>query len=148
MYEILVFSIFLMLPLINVGVTFENSHINSSLYFKLSSNCNSCLIIFIFSHHPFAWMILILFLGNKKINQILFFWLIFISSVHFSSNRYVIGGQGWIRTIVPFREQIYSLPPLATRPSVRRLYALFQCFLIILFDFLFVNTFFIFFHKN
>lgn len=102
MYEILVFSIFLMLPLINVGVTFENSHINSSLYFKLSSNCNSCLIIFIFSHHPFAWMILILFLGNKKINQILFFWLIFISSVHFSSNRYVIGGQGLIYTFCFF----------------------------------------------
>lgn len=102
MYEILVFSIFLMLPLINVGVTFENSHINSSLYFKLSSNCNSCLIIFIFSHHPFAWMILILFLGNKKINQILFFWLIFISSVHFSSNRYVIGGQGLIYTFCSF----------------------------------------------
>ena len=26
------------------------------------------------------------------------------------------GGQGWIRTTVPSREQIYSLSPLATRP--------------------------------
>ena len=26
------------------------------------------------------------------------------------------GGQGWIRTTVLSREQIYSLPPLATRP--------------------------------
>ena len=26
-----------------------------------------------------------------------------------------IGGQGWIRTIVDERQQIYSLPPLATR---------------------------------
>ena len=31
----------------------ENSHINSSLCFRLSSNCISCLIIFIFKHHPF-----------------------------------------------------------------------------------------------
>ena len=28
------------------------------------------------------------------------------------------GGQGWIRTNVPLREQIYSLPPLTTRPPV------------------------------
>ena len=27
------------------------------------------------------------------------------------------GGQRWIRTTVPSREQIYSLSPLATRPS-------------------------------
>ena len=46
--------------------------INLILCFTLSSNCNSCLIIFIFLRHPFVWMILILFLGNKKINQILF----------------------------------------------------------------------------
>ncbi len=26
------------------------------------------------------------------------------------------GGQGWIRTSVHLREQIYSLPPLTTRP--------------------------------
>nr|DAT05045.1 MAG TPA: hypothetical protein [Caudoviricetes sp.] len=41
----MVLSIFLILPLIKVGVTLENSHINSSLFFKLSSNCNSSLTI-------------------------------------------------------------------------------------------------------
>ena len=71
-YLRLVFSIFLILPLIKVGVTLENSHINLSLCFKLSSNCSSFLLIFIYLHHPFLWIILILFLGNKKINQILF----------------------------------------------------------------------------
>ena len=70
-YVRLVFSNFLILPLIKVGVTLENSHINSILCFRHSSNCNSCLIIFIFLHHPFVWTIL-MFLGNKKINQILF----------------------------------------------------------------------------
>ena len=45
-----------------------------------------------------------LFLGNKK------------SCKHCYISIYKIGGQGWIRTIVPRREQIYSLPPLATRP--------------------------------
>ena len=30
---------------------------------------------------------------------------------------YKNGGQRWIRTTVPSREQIYSLSPLATRPS-------------------------------
>ena len=29
------------------------------------------------------------------------------------------GGGGWIRTIVGFRQQIYSLPPLATRAPLR-----------------------------
>ena len=29
---------------------------------------------------------------------------------------YISGGQGWIRTTVLSREQIYSLSPLATRP--------------------------------
>jgi hypothetical protein len=29
------------------------------------------------------------------------------------------GGQGWIRTSVHLREQIYSLPPLTTRPPVQ-----------------------------
>ena len=71
-YVRLVFSYFLILPLIKVGVTLENSHINSSLCFRLSSNCSSCLIIFIYLHHPFVWMIFILFIDNKKINQILF----------------------------------------------------------------------------
>ena len=71
-YVRLVFSSFLMLPLIKVGVTLENSHINSIRCFRHSSNCNSCLIIFIYLHHPFDWMIFILFIGNKKINQILF----------------------------------------------------------------------------
>ena len=47
-YVRLVFSNFLMLPFIKVGVTLENSHINSSLCFRHSSNCNSCLIIFNF----------------------------------------------------------------------------------------------------
>ena len=37
---------------------FRNSHINLNLYFKLSSIYNSCLIIFIYLHHPFVWMIL------------------------------------------------------------------------------------------
>ena len=30
------------------------------------------------------------------------------------------GGQGWIRTSVHLREQIYSLPPLTTRPPTHR----------------------------
>ena len=29
------------------------------------------------------------------------------------------GGERWIRTIEVFRQQIYSLPPLATRESLR-----------------------------
>ena len=28
---------------------------------------------------------------------------------------FIYGGQGWIRTIVGVSQQIYSLPPLATR---------------------------------
>ena len=35
----------------------------------------------------------------------------------FSKNN---GGQGWIRTSVHLREQIYSLPPLTTRPPTHR----------------------------
>ena len=60
------------------------------------------------------------------------FWLIFVSIcsisnpfliwetkkvIFFSEYYFILGGQRWIRTIVPLREQIYSLPPLATRPS-------------------------------
>ena len=30
------------------------------------------------------------------------------------------GGQGWIRTIVGVSQQIYSLPPLATRAPTQR----------------------------
>ena len=37
--------------------------------------------------------------------------------IFFSEYYLILGGQRWIRTIVPLREQIYSLPPLATRPS-------------------------------
>ena len=35
------------------------------------------------------------------------------------------GGQGWIRTTVPSREQIYSLSPLATRPPTHILFSKF-----------------------
>ena len=61
-YERLVFSIFLILPFIKVGLTLENSHINSSVCFKLYSNCISCLIIFI-TDTILSWMI---FLGIQK----------------------------------------------------------------------------------
>ena len=64
-YVRLVFSIFLILPLIKVGVTLENSHINSSFCFKLSSNCISCLIIFI-TDTILSWMIFL----PKKIPSI------------------------------------------------------------------------------
>ena len=33
------------------------------------------------------------------------------------------GGQRWIRTTVPSREQIYSLSPLATRPSTHIIFS-------------------------
>ena len=33
--------------------------------------------------------------------------------------RMVAGGGGWIRTIVGVSQQIYSLPPLATRAPLR-----------------------------
>ena len=57
---------------------------------------------------PDAFLILlfesIFFMRNKKV-------------IFFSEYYLILGGQRWIRTIVPLREQIYSLPPLATRPS-------------------------------
>ena len=41
---------------------------------------------------------------------------------------FYFGGQGWIRTIVPFREQIYSLPPLATRPPTHIQFLEMSCY--------------------
>ena len=52
------------------------------------------------------------------------FWMIFLYVCSISSNKNVVGGQGWIRTIVLIWEQIYSLPPLATRPPTLILFAL------------------------
>ena len=49
--------------IVKVGVTFENSHINSNLCFRLSSNCNSSLIIFI-TNTILSWMT---FLQQKNI---------------------------------------------------------------------------------
>ena len=54
-----------------------------------------------FSNPPFR---IHFFMRNKKV-------------IFFSEYYLIFGGQRWIRTIVPLREQIYSLPPLATRPS-------------------------------
>ena len=48
-YVRLVLSNFIILPFTTIGVTLENSHINSSRCFRHSSNSSSCLIIFIFS---------------------------------------------------------------------------------------------------
>ena len=84
-YVRLVLSNFLMLPLIKIGVTFENSHINSSLCFRHSSNSSSCLIIFTLNTILSFWMTIL-----QQKNTILF-RMIFVSSVQFSSNRYVIG---------------------------------------------------------
>ena len=46
--------------------------------------------------------------------------------IFFSEYYLFLGGQRWIRTIVPLREQIYSLPPLATRPSAQLLTILYN----------------------
>ena len=85
-YVRFVFSSFLILPFIKVGVTLANSHINSSLCFRHSWNCNSCLI---------------LFFGNKKINQILFSDWFLYQFCSISSNRYVIGADEGTRTPTP-----------------------------------------------
>ena len=83
LYVRLVFSNFLILPFTKVGVTLENSHINSSRCFRHSSNSNSCLIIFtsntilsfwmaifaIKKYHPFQNDICI-YLFYKKFEQI------------------------------------------------------------------------------
>jgi hypothetical protein len=43
-------------------------------------------------------------------------------------NKHIAGGEGWIRTSVLVRGQIYSLLPLTTRPPLRRTndYAMFR----------------------
>ena len=77
-YVRLVLSNFLILPLIKVGVTFENSHINSSLCFRHSSNYSSCLIIFISSTIlSFGWFYIVF--RQQKNQPDFVFWLIFVS---------------------------------------------------------------------
>ena len=104
-YERLVFASFLMLPLIKVGVTLENSHINSSLCFKLSSNCISCLIIFI-TDTILSWMI---FFVKKKI---IHFLNDFVSICSISSNRNVVGAGSENRTRATRSEAWYSTTKL------------------------------------
>ena len=83
------------------------------LCFRLSSNCNTFLIILILKpSFPLKWFYIVFSQQKNTIH----FWMIFVSICSISSNRYVIGGQGWIRTIVRSRGQIYSLVPLTTRP--------------------------------
>ena len=100
-YVRLVFSSFLMLPLIKVGVTLENSHINSSLCFRHSSNSNYWLIIFIFAP-SFRLDDFILFLDNKKNQPDLFSDWFLYQFCSISSNRYVIGGDEESRTPVQY----------------------------------------------
>ncbi len=92
---------FLMLLLIKVEVTLENSHINSNRCFRPSSNCISCLITFIsytilslLGWKPFVFRMI--FLNNKKIIHWLRWFL--YQSVLLSPNRFVIGANDRNRT--------------------------------------------------
>ena len=52
---------------------------------------------------------------SSKLGNFLFESIVYIQKKH-SKNCVKFGGQGWIRTIVRSRGQIYSLVPLTTRP--------------------------------
>ena len=61
---------------------------------------------------PFS-LLVVKFIHNTSINKCLH------QTKKKKQAKLVFGGQGWIRTIVLIREQIYSLPPLATRPPTQ-----------------------------